>query len=128
MKDLKKLRFAFRRTQPLRESLVPLVAMKCHPEVSQQPDKFQRKLCVFKPSKARYFMRHNKRVFRQIFQWSSSVSSFNKEESSLDVPVLLTTLFLRCDTPWRRKQKHRIGLKVTNFQIDFKCRIPFPVK
>ena len=33
MKDLKKLRFAFRRTQPLRESLVPLVAMKCHPEV-----------------------------------------------------------------------------------------------
>ena len=51
-----------------------------------------------------------------------------KYESSSDVPVLLTTLFLRRDTPWRRKMKHRIGFKEMYFQIDFTCRIPFPVK
>ena len=73
-------------------------------------------------------MRLRKIVLRQIFRSILQLLSSMKYESSSDVPVLLTTLFLRRDTPWRRKMKHRIGFKEMYFQIDFTCRIPFPVK
>ena len=40
--------------------------------------------------------------------------------------VVVTALFLRSASPWRRKLKHLIGQKEKYLRINFTCDIPFP--